>query len=69
MLELMAILQMIDRVTPHVNIMIPMAAGRMSRRKKEAEAEGKEWVRGSIMRRRCRSGGGDKAAGRAVVVA
>ena len=39
MLELMAILQMIDRVTPHVNAMIPRAAGRMIRRKKEAEAE------------------------------
>ena len=67
MLELMEILQMIDRLTPHVNAMIPREAGRMSRIKKEAE--GKEWVRGSIMRRRCRSGGGDKAAGRAVVVA
>ena len=45
MLELMAILQMIDRVTPPVNAMIPRAAGRMSRRKKGEETEEKEWVR------------------------
>ena len=49
MLELMAILQMIDRVTPPVNAMIPRAIGRMSRRNRGAEAEEKVWVRVSMM--------------------
>ena len=63
MLELMAILRMIDRVTPHANAMIPRAEGRMSRRKKEAESEEKEWVRGSMMRQRGISGGWWKSGG------